>query len=400
MKQNSSVKFPISVQALRVDQPMGVFYVTVLPARLLMDVCFSDRLRITDQSDSSYQVEGNQRQLDERRLRAIGEYISRADAAFPNTIILAANSLYEEDLSEEIENERWTVAEGAIANSHVITIPSSKRRVALIDGQHRLRSFDFAIPERLDMPLVCSVFFDLNKPFQAQLFATINSTQKPVDRSLTYELFGYNLSEESEESWSPDKLAVFLARKLNTEDGSPLCGRVTIAPEGDLLLGEDAYNEHWHVSMATIVDGIIRLISSNPRQDANELLKEIPARKRSILSSARPKDRSPLRPLYLDGNDKVLYSITTNYLQACRSTFWQSAREGSFIIKTVGIQALFDILRLLGPEILDTKKASVSFFTARLLGAKNLDFASAQFRSPSGSGRGEIKNAIKAAINL
>jgi DNA phosphorothioation-associated DGQHR protein 1 len=250
------------------------------------------------------------------------------------------------------------------------------------------------------MPLVCSVFFDLNKPFQAQLFATINSTQKPVDRSLTYELFGYNISEESEDSWSPDKLAVFLTRKLNTEEGSPLRGRVKIAPEGDLLLGEEAYNEDWHVSMATVVDGIIRLISSNPKQDGNELLKELPARKRPTLSLARPKDRSPLRPLYLDGNDKVLYSITTNYLTACKSLFWESAREGSFIIKTVGVQALFDILRLLGPEILDTRKASVAFFTERLAPARTIDFAGEGFRNASGSGRGEIKNAIKAAIQL
>lgn len=165
-------------------------------------------------------------------------------------------------------------------------------------------------------------------------------------------------------------------------------------------LGSDAYNEHWHVSMATVVDGIIRLISSNPKQDANELLKEMPARKRSVLTVARPKDQSPLRPLYLEGNDRVLYSIIANYLTACRSTFWQSAREGSFIIKTVGIQALFDILRLLGPEVLDSKKASVSFFMDRLAGAKDLDFASAQFRNASGSGRGEIKNAIKEAIQL
>jgi hypothetical protein len=46
------------------------------------------------------------------------------------------------------------------------------------------------------MSLVCSVYFDLPRPFQAQLFATINSTQKRVDRSLTYELFGYNIVEE------------------------------------------------------------------------------------------------------------------------------------------------------------------------------------------------------------
>jgi hypothetical protein len=58
----------------------------------------------------------------------------------------------------------------------------------------------------------------------------LNSTQKRVDKSLTYELFGYNISEEKEEYWTPDKLAVFLTRKLNTEENSPLSGRILIAP--------------------------------------------------------------------------------------------------------------------------------------------------------------------------
>jgi hypothetical protein len=47
------------------------------------------------------------------------------------------------------------------------------------------------------MQLICSIFFELPKPYQAQLFATINSTQKPVDKSLTYELFGYNSATTS-----------------------------------------------------------------------------------------------------------------------------------------------------------------------------------------------------------
>jgi DNA phosphorothioation-associated DGQHR protein 1 len=364
-----------------------------------MEVCFSDHLRITGISDSSYELEGNQRQLDEKRLRAIAEYVSRADSAFPNTIILAANSRYEDGLIEE-EGERWVVTPGPSGANHMITIPSASRLVAVIDGQHRLRSFDYATPARLDMPLVCSVFFDLNKPFQAQLFATINSTQKPVDRSLTFELFGYNISEESEDSWSPDKLAVFLTRKLNTEGGSPLRGRIAIAPEGDLLLGEGVYNQAWHVSMATVVDGIIRLFSTNPKQDSNELLKELPAKKRPVLAAARPRDRSPLRPLYLAGNDKLIYSIVSNYLAACSGVFWETAEAGSFIVKTVGIQALFDVLRLLAPEILDSKKASVSYFVDRLRPASGINFAGALFRNASGSGRGEIKNAIKTALKL
>ena len=399
MSLSVALDVPMYVPALRVDQPMGVFYVAIFSARLLMQVCFSDRLRIKGQSEDSYQLEGNQRELDEKRLRTIAEYVSREDSAFPNTIILAPNSRYEDGHIEE-ENGRWTVSADTAGVGHLIYIPSLKRQVAVIDGQHRLRSFDFADPARLDMPLVCSVFFDLNKPFQAQLFATINSTQKPVDRSLTFELFGYNISEEAEDSWSPDKLAVFLTRKLNTENGSPLRGRIAIAPEGDLVLGEDTYNGSWHVSMATVVDGIVRLFSSNPKQDANELLKELPPKKRPALEVVRSRDRSPLRQLYIDGNDKVLYSIVSNYLAACKETFWSKAPTGSFIVKTVGLQAQLDVLRLLAPEILTTRKASVAYFLERLKPAAVIDFAGQRFRNASGSGRSEIRKAISNALGL
>jgi hypothetical protein len=86
---------------------------------------------------------------------------------------------------------------------------------------------------------VRQVFFNaLFGQFAHQLLATINSTQKPVDRSLTYKLFGYNVSDEPEEFWTPDKLAVFPARKLGTDDESLLKGRITVAPETRRVLGE------------------------------------------------------------------------------------------------------------------------------------------------------------------
>lgn len=407
MTSTSILKFPLTVPALRVSQPMGVFYVTVLPARLLMQVCFSDQLRITGQSESSYELEGNQRELEEKRLHAIAKYVSRADSSFPNTIILAANSIpkdppLDEDRDDQANevDDRWIVSAGPSDTSHTITIPNNSKAVAVIDGQHRLRSFEFASTERLDMPLVCSVFFDLNNSLQAQLFATINSNQKPVSKSLTYELFGYNIFDEPEDSWSPDKLAVFLTRKLNTEEGSPVRGRIAIAPEGDLVFGDKPYDDTWHVSMATVVDGIIRLISTNAKEDSNELLKTMPARKRSVLKEAQRKDRAPLRKLYEDGNDTVIYSIVSNFLAACKISFWQKARPDSFIVKTVGIQALFDILRLIAPDIMVSKNASIPYFTERLAPAAEINFSRDVFRSPSGSGRGAIKNAIKTAIQL
>jgi DNA phosphorothioation-associated DGQHR protein 1 len=395
-----TMTFPFSAPALRVEQPMGVYFVAVLPAELLLTVCFSDRLRIAHRTESSYTLEGNQRQLDEKRLRTIGDFISRSDSAFPNSIILAANSRAEDGLVEEQNAPRWSVSEKHDDGTYTITIPTGEKLAAIIDGQHRLFSFAFAIPKRLEMSLVCSIFFDLNKPFQAQLFATINSTQKPVDRSQTYELFGYNILEESESYWSPDKLAVFLARKLNTDEASPIKGRIAIAPEGDLTFGEDAKAPGWHVSMATVVDGILRLFSSNPKQDANELLDSAAAKKRASLAESKRKDRSPLRDLYLRENDKVIYSIVTNFLTAAKDVFWDKAETGSFIVKTVGIQALFDILRDLAPEIQANKQANVSYFVTRLSPAGIIDFSSPGFRNASGGGRSAIRRAIKDALRL
>lgn len=38
------VQFPLSVPALRVVQPIGVYYVAVIPAEVLLQVSYSDKL--------------------------------------------------------------------------------------------------------------------------------------------------------------------------------------------------------------------------------------------------------------------------------------------------------------------------------------------------------------------
>jgi DNA phosphorothioation-associated DGQHR protein 1 len=248
------------------------------------------------------------------------------------------------------------------------------------------------------MPLICSIFLGLPKPFQAQLFATINSTQKAVDKSQTYELFGYNLEDEDPEEWSPDKLAVFIARRLGTDSESPLKGRIVIAAETDEELKAFGEGADWRVSTAVIVDGILRLISSNPKRDTAAML-EGSRKPRSILAQGRV-DRSVLRDLYLAGQDEVLYILTRNYLIACQNIFWQRASKDSYITKTVGVQALLDVLKLLAKKANEDRDISVSRFEGILEAAANIDFASDAFRNASGAGRTTIKRAIATACRL
>jgi DNA phosphorothioation-associated DGQHR protein 1 len=313
---------------------------------------------------------------------------------------LAANLNEEDGTIEEDEGARWSITERQGCDSYNVVIPSSKKLAAIIDGQHRLFAFKFSAASRLDAQLICSIFVDLPKPFQAQLFATINSTQKPVDKSLTYELFGYNIAEESEKYWSPDKLAVFLARKLNVESGSPLKNRIVVAPLNDFSVGVSfPQGTPWKVSMATVVEGILRLISSNPRRDTNALLTPRP-NERKILQKVVPKDKSVLRSAYIEGNDQLIYLTVQNFLEACNAVFWTHVKDGSFIIKTVGVQALFDILRKLTPKALEKKDVSVPFFLNELSPASQIDFAGEHFKNASGSGRIEIRRAIETAIGF
>jgi len=89
------------------------------------------------------------------------------------------------------------------------------------------------LPARQNMPLVCSVFLDLPNPFQAYVFATVNFNQKKVDRSLAYELFGFDTEDEPPQAWTPEKTAVFLTRRLNMDADSPLRGRIVVAAAGE-----------------------------------------------------------------------------------------------------------------------------------------------------------------------
>jgi len=424
------VVFPFETPALRVQQPLGTYYVAILPADLLLQVAFSDVMSAVARADGSgYDLTGTQRLKQPKRLTQIADYIAREDAAFPNSIILAGNflpdtGLIEDDDDAEAEADAaiqseptggiplasqkpnegqvpapprgWNINESS-TGAFTLTIPTAEKLAAIIDGQHRLFAFaELKSRTRLDMSLICSVFLDLPKPYQAQLFATINSTQKPVDKSLTYELFGYNIADDKSGFWTPDKLAVFMTRKLGTEEASPLKGRIIVAPKRDTVLEQMGAGRDWKVSTAVIVEGVMRLFSANPKRDTNFLLTPH-AKERSSLQR-QFADKSPLRSAYLEGNDTVIYTMVLNYLLSCQQILWANPRPGSFITKTVGVQAAFDILRKLAATAYEAHDIRVEFFRERLQPAAEIDFSAEEFRKASGSGRSTSRRAIEGAM--
>jgi DNA phosphorothioation-associated DGQHR protein 1 len=404
--------YPFSCPGLAVSQPFGQFFVTVIPARILLDVAFSDRLKAVRQGDGSYRLEGSQRGRSETRLKEIAQFISTPSAAFPNSIILAANYREEDGLVEEDTDAKWSFDLGSDGDTGTLHIPKPAKLAPIIDGQHRLFGYNFVAeprrvaagePRRIDMPLLCSIYFDLPKPYQAFLFATINANQRPVNRSQTYELFGYNIEDESPEKWTPEKLAVFLSRKLNTEEDSPFHLHIVVAAENDFApsMAEARRSGGWAVSTATVVEGIVRLISRNPKLDAYAMggRLQYEGKDRSVLLGAHDLAFTPLRQLYRSKNDEIIYTGVKNYFTAVNNTFWKQANPKSYIRKTVGVQALFDVARPLFHETATEKDFRTIGFAKRLAPATHIDFSDSFFQA-SGTGRQRIRNCIELCLGL
>ncbi|MFA7650577.1 MAG: DGQHR domain-containing protein [Flavobacteriaceae bacterium] len=385
------MSYPKKYNALKVSQPFGEFFAISIKAIDLLEVTFSDVLRYNEDGSLS----GSQRLLDEKkRLKEISDYIDSQDLAFPNSIIIAANYNEEGFIVNDDEDKdiRWSFDEKS-KGIYEITIPSSAKIAAIIDGQHRLKGFkDATLKRQMETDLIVAVYFDLPSPYQAYIFASINYNQKPVSKSLALEQFGYLTTLSPQNTWSPELLSVFLVRKLNTDKESSFFNHIKVAPQNDeYLLEINPKEQEWLVSTATVVEGILRLISINPKRDSNALNK---LKESERLRSLLPKDNSVLRKFYLDNNDVFIYKVIVNYFNAVNEVLFVSSKDSSFIKKTVGIQALFNVLRIILTEKLEIdKNISFDYFKSFLEKIKDIDFSD-NFFTASGIGKSRIQNVI------
>jgi DNA phosphorothioation-associated DGQHR protein 1 len=394
--------YPFIRTGVLVSQPFGDFLVVTIPARVLLDVAYSDRLKAEKQNDGTYTLDGSQRPLAEPRLKEIARFIDSESASFPNSIILAANYRVADGMIEEEENLKWGLSPDDNGTTGALTIPTSTKLAPIIDGQHRLFGFNFATKkERLEMPLLCAVFFDLPKPYQAFLFATINANQRPVNKSLTYELFGYNVEDEKPEKWTPEKLSVFLTRKLLIDPKSPFFEHIIIAAENDFAprLAKVRLERGWAVSTATVVEGILRLISKNPKRDAYAMGGRVSYEGKDRSTLRDISDGSPLRALYIDKSDDIIYTGVKNFFSAVKEVLWKEVNSDSLIRKTVGIQALFDLARSQMGEMASKKDFRAAQFEEILQPARRLNFADSFFQT-SGTGRQRIRNCLELCLKL
>lgn len=217
-----------------------------------------------------------QRQLSNKKLKEIQEYLQEEIAQiergkslgmFPSSVILY-NRSYELDdlelgdvqemitekdeviLTEEIISKSYKpdldccfyIPDSKNADLYTLYIPNNKGTTLIVDGQHRFfgtkmlysKLKDQAtkeIVENFEFIITYLVGFDIYEV--GQIFATVNFNQKPVNRSLYYDIFGSAPQTDREGNLQNDiRLAHDLVLHLNNSETSPINSMIKLLGKG------------------------------------------------------------------------------------------------------------------------------------------------------------------------
>ncbi len=105
-------------------------------------------------------------------------------------------------------------------------------------------------------------------------------------------------------------------------------------------------------------------------------------------------DGTPFREIYKQGNDIIIYKTVVNFFSAVEKILFIRSSKSSYIKKTVGIQALFDVLKeILLREFEVERNVREEYFSEFLLKVSHVDFSD-PFYQASGVGKSRIRNTI------
>lgn len=346
----------IQARAILVRQPIGEFYCCAIAAADVLNIAHADIRRIKQRDIEM--IVGIQRELKERRVKEIKQYVKNIDAAFPSSVILAISS----------EHAHYD------DKKRVISIVREPAVAKIIDGQHRIAGLDGFVGH---FDLICTVFIDMDEQDAAMTFATINLAQTRVSKSLVYDLFAVQKAR------SPQKTCHQIARLLNRESDSPLFSRIKI-------LGKATGEPLQFLTQATFVERLLPYISDDPMRDRDAInrggMKKLPTPPQGKQSSLI------LRSLFAQEKDDVIADAVWNYFDAVSdrwSEAWNSDERGSILNRSQGFAAL---MRFFKPVYLAAKSGTdgtLSFAAARKIFAsiklRDRDFTVANY-APGTSG--------------
>jgi DGQHR domain-containing protein len=165
---------------------------------------------IYDRFDVSRRIEdkqqGYQRSFSSSRIKKIKNYINLDRGIIPNSILV------------NIDREKYSYSE----EDCILSLQDTESLGLIIDGQHRVKGCYEANPE---FQLMVVATLGLTVKEQAQLFVTINQTQKGVPASLYLDLMNLlegEIDDFDREGVSAERRATEIAIRLNEADESPL----------------------------------------------------------------------------------------------------------------------------------------------------------------------------------
>lgn len=225
----NSGQFHLEVQALLVQQrpPEHITSEEFINQYdfLVFEMPSDDLLKIAKFSPRSESPRGIQRAHKEDRDREIGRFITSDHPFFPNTIIINIPLQFSKDYYN--------------TETKFLTVDIPLKEAYVIDGQHRLRAFASKYRKGVSLNLVVSAYFGLELPTIAEIFTRINFFQKPVSKSLVYDLL--DLSNDPE--FQKYKEAHDIVNILNTKIGSPWYDLIKLLGVGKGLLSQAAFVE-------------------------------------------------------------------------------------------------------------------------------------------------------------
>jgi DGQHR domain-containing protein len=174
------------------------FLISRLPVKVLTRIAYASVRGVDDEEGAV------QRVLNTRRISGVKEF-TLAGGDYPASIVL-----------------NWVNKEHPIKKeSGSMSVPLIERSAQLIDGQHRVAGLRAALEEninigQLDIPV--AIYEGLTTPQCANIFLSINTEQKPVPRTLVFDLYG--IADEQIIDAAAAR-ARDIAVALNEEEDSP-----------------------------------------------------------------------------------------------------------------------------------------------------------------------------------
>lgn len=319
----------ITVPVFQVSQPVGSFFVGVMRADHLFSVCKFDYRRM--QYENGYvDFLGIQRELNQKRIRDIKQYVGTVDACFPTSIVISIDEKCARiDETDVIGAKLLRISEYIDDQQPELSI-KLEEVASIIDGQHRLKGLEEAGNADFEIPV--SIFVGPDDATEAMIFSIVNLAQTKVNKSLVYDLFSLATSR------SPEKTCHEVVVALDRMEESPFQNRIKrlgVATEG--RFGET-------LSQATVVKGILPYITNDPAADRDR------GKRFGFWDDTLSRDfrKRIFSEFFRKNEDVKILDNLINYFSAIRERWpnaWAGTGKGNIINRTNGYNGFIRFLR-------------------------------------------------------